>query len=270
MGSLVFAGAMSHAPGMAAFTNAAEEVQRERFFGAVSSLRERLASSGAEALVVFAPDHFSNFFIDNMPAACVTMNESYPGPIEDWLDIPKMKVPGAPALARSILAHAFQAGIEPAFSEQVAFDHGVMVVLRLLIPAFDIPVVWVMLNCQVPPLMSLARCHALGCAIRTAIDASDLRVGVIGTGGLSHSPGAAEADTLDPEFDRHFLDLLDRNAVDELLSIPDERVDAAGFGAWEIRLWVAALGVAADRTPRTLNYEPMHAWDTGCAVAVYE
>lgn len=270
MGSLAFAGAMSHAPGIAAFPKAAGEAARQRFFAAAGDLRERVAAARLDVLVVVAPDHLSNFFIDNMPAACVTMNQAYPGPLEDWLGIPQVSIPGAPKLARGILKAAFDSGIEPAFSEHVVLEHGVIVALSLLTPGFDVPLVWVMQNCQVPPLMSLARCYALGRAIRQAITASDLRVGVLGTGGLSHAPGAAEADQLDPEFDRHFLSLLDRNAVDEVLALPNERIDAAGFGAWEIRQWVTALGAAHDRKPRTLAYEAVHEWDTGCAIAVYE
>ncbi|MGV3653706.1 MAG: hypothetical protein ACO1N5_05765 [Noviherbaspirillum sp.] len=270
MGNLVFAGAMSHAPGIAAFTGAAEEGQRQRFLSAAEALRGRLAEARPDVLVVIAPDHFSNFFIDNMPAACITLNETYPGPVEDWLGIPKTRIPGAPALARAILRHAYASDIEPAFSEDVELDHAVMLPLKLLTPDFDIPIVWIMQNCQVPPLMSLKRSYALGKAIRKAIDESGLRVGVVGTGGLSHSPGAAEAQQLHPEFDRHFLSLLDRNAVEELLSLPNDRIDAAGFGTWEIRLWITALGAAHDRKPRTLAYEAIHAWDTGCAIAVYE
>ncbi|MEO7402258.1 MAG: hypothetical protein ABIU95_01155, partial [Burkholderiales bacterium] len=161
-------------------------------------------------------------------------------------------------------------GIEPAFSEHVALEHGVIVPLKLVTPGFDLPIVWIMQNCQVPPMLSLARCFAFGRAIRQAIDASDARVAVLGTGSLSHAPGAAEADQLDETFDRHFLSLLDRNAVSELLALPDERLDAAGFGTWEVRQWITALGVAHDRKPRTLVYEPVVEWDTGCAVAVYE
>jgi aromatic ring-opening dioxygenase catalytic subunit (LigB family) len=270
MGSLVFAGAMSHAPGIAAFTAAATEQHRKSFFGATDALKSRIATAAPEVLVVVAPDHFSNFFIDNMPAACVTMNENYTGPAEDWLGISKLNVKGAPGLARSILSCAFEDGIEPAFSENVVLEHGVVVPLMLLTPDFDVPIVWIMQNCQVPPMLSLMRCYAFGRAIRHAIDRSDLRVGVLGTGGLSHAPGAAEADKLDPEFDRFFLSLLDRNAVKELLAIPDERLDSAGFGSWEVRQWVTALGAAHDRKPRTLCYESIPEWDTGCGVAVYE
>jgi aromatic ring-opening dioxygenase catalytic subunit (LigB family) len=270
MGQLVFAGAMSHAPGIAVFADAAEEGQRKRFFAAIDEVREQLARAKPDVLVIIAPDHFANFFIDNMPSACVTTGASYVGPIEEWLGMPRTTIPGAPGLAKAILARAFANDIEPSFSESVMLDHGVMIALKLLTPALDVPIVWVMQNCQVPPLMSLKRCHALGHAIREAIDASDLRVAVLGTGGLSHAPGAAEADELNPEFDLHFLSLLDRNAVSELLAISNKRLDAAGFGTWEIRQWITALGAAHDRKPRTLVYEDIHAWDTGCAVALYE
>jgi aromatic ring-opening dioxygenase catalytic subunit (LigB family) len=270
MGKLVFAGGMSHSPGIAAFSKAASESQRNNFFGAARLLSEQLMQAKPDVLVVVAPDHFSNFFIDNMPATCVTLNEAYPGPVEDWLGIAKLEIKGCPMLARSILAQAFADGIEPAFSEDVALEHGVIVALQLLTPRFDLPIVWVMQNCQVPPMMSLPHCYAFGRSIRRAIDASDLRVGVLGTGGLSHAPGAAEADDLDPDFDRYFMSLLDKAAVDEILAIPNARLDAAGFGSWEIRQWVTALGAAHDRKPRSLVYEPIVEWDTGCAIAVYE
>jgi aromatic ring-opening dioxygenase catalytic subunit (LigB family) len=270
MGSLVFAGAISHAPGIAAFRNAAGETQRGNFFKAADVLRERIEQAQPDALLVIAPDHFSNFFVDNMPAACITMNEKYEGPVEDWLNIPKLTIPGNQDLARALLQYSFKNGIEPAFSHQVKLEHGVLVALQMVTPRFDIPIVWVMQNCQVPPMLSLRRCYAFGRAMREAIDGSDLRVGVLGTGGLSHAPGAPEADELDPEFDKHFLSLLDRNAVEELLDMPSERIDEAGFGTWEIRQWITALGVANDRHPRTLAYEAVVGWDTGCGAAIYE
>lgn len=270
MGKLGFAGALSHAPGMAAFRAAAPAAQRDAFLHAAGELRAHLERAKLDALVVIAPDHFSNFFVDNMPACCVALNERYRGPVEDWLGIDRLEIAGAHGLAKDILAHAYQRGIEPAFAADAQLEHGVMVPLSLLTPHYSLPIVWVMLNCQVPPLMSLRRCYELGRSIRNAIDGSGLNVGVVGTGGLSHSPGGPDADRLDEDFDRAFLNLLDRNAVDEILSLSDQRIDAAGFGAWEIRLWIAALGAAHDRKPRTLAYEAVHAWETGCAVAVFE
>ena len=269
-GSLVFAGAMSHAPGIAAFRHAASEEQARPFFQACDYMRERLAEAKPDAIVVVAPDHFSNFFIDIMPACGVALNDSYTGPVEKWLGMESVTIPGAPDLARAILEHAYRNDVEPALVEDVQLEHGVIIPLSLLTPGFDVPVVWVMQNCQVPPLMSLQRCYALGKSIRQAIDASGLRVAVIGSGGLSHSPGAPEAETLCPEFDRRFLHLLEQEDRGELLALPNAVMDQAGFGSWEIRLWITALGAAHDRKPRTLAYEAIVPWDTGCGVAIYE
>jgi protocatechuate 4,5-dioxygenase beta chain/2,3-dihydroxyphenylpropionate 1,2-dioxygenase len=115
----------------------------------------------------------------------------------------------------------------------------------------------------------LHRCHELGRLIRETALASDLRVAVIGTGGLSHSPGAPESGRIDSEFDRDFLAMIGSNEPTRILDIPNSRMDAAGFGAWEIRQWATALGAAADAPARVLSYEPMTAWETGCAAAIF-
>lgn len=268
-GQLVFAGAMSHAPGIAALTDLAETKQRENFLAAAGVLRDKLAASRPDVLLMIAPDHFSNFFLDNMPAACITLNGTYTGPIEDWLGLPRSDVPGSPELARKLLEAAFDGGFETAFSQHAELDHGVMVPLTLLAPELDLPIVWIMLNCQAAPLMSLRRCYEFGGVLRRAVDASGMRVGVLATGGLSHTPGTPDAE-LDPAFDRHFLQLLEAGDVDALLAIPDSRLDEAGFGTWEIRLWLAAFGLACGRRATTLAYEPVPQWETACAVALYE
>lgn len=269
-GSLAFAGAMSHAPGIAAFRDAASKEQASSFFSACDTMRQKLMASNPDVIVVIAPDHFSNFFIDNMPASCITLNAAYHGPVEKWLGVSELTVAGMPDLGRAILNQSYKDGIESAFSEEVMLEHSVIVPLSLLTPSYDVPIVWIMQNCQVPPLMSLERCYAFGRSIRHAIDDSGLRVAVIGSGGLSHAPGAPELQTLKPDFDRHFLHLLEKDNRRELLSIPNATLDDAGFGSWEIRLWITALGVAHDRKARTLAYEAIVPWDTGCGIAIYE
>jgi Catalytic LigB subunit of aromatic ring-opening dioxygenase len=96
------------------------------------------------------------------------------------------------------------------------------------------------------------------------------RFGIIGTGGLSHHPGAPEMGEIDEEFDRKFLEKVERAEVDEIASMSKERIDAAGFGTWEIRQWMVVAGAVPERRGRTLFYEAMHEWDTGCAIALFE
>ncbi len=270
MGTLSYSAAMSHAPGMTAFPSAPPREQREPYFAAMNEARAALEKARPEALVVIAPDHFTNFFSDNMPPFCIGLNERYRGPVEDWLRIEKHVIPGARDLAQDILSSCFDAGIDLAFSENLRLEHSVMVPLSMLTPKMDVPIVWIMQNCQVPPLPSLRRCFELGRVIRSVVDRRPGRYALIGTGGLSHWPGAPEGGQIDEAFDREFLELLAEGNPDRILSLSNERMDRAGFGAWEVRQWITVLGAAPERRGRTLAYAPVKEWETGCAVMLFQ
>ena len=70
----------------------------------LGELRVRLEAQEPDALIVVAAEHFANFFMNNMPAYCVGMADSYEGPIEDeqWLAIARRTVPGNAAMARLV------------------------------------------------------------------------------------------------------------------------------------------------------------------------
>ena len=86
--SLVFAGIMSHGPGMTARAERADPAVREPFYAALERLRKTLEQSRPDALIVIAAEHFANFFMNNMPAYAMGMADEYEGPIEDpdWLN----------------------------------------------------------------------------------------------------------------------------------------------------------------------------------------
>jgi len=269
MGEIVYAAALSHAPGIAAFPEAPPLEQRQRFLSAAAAAREALEAAQLDVLLIIAPDHFTNFFVDNMPAFCIGLNEQYFGPVEEWLGLQSRCVKDAGDVARDILSSALERGIDLSFSETLRLEHSVMVPLSLLVPSMNVPIVWIMLNCQVPPLPTLRRCCELGRTLRAIIERRAERFGIIGTGGLSHYPGAPEMGEIDDEFDRDFLHKLETTNVDAILSTPKERIDAAGFGTWEIRQWMTVAGPVSKRRAVTLAYEPVREWDTGCAVTLF-
>ena len=150
MGTIAYSLAMSHAPGMAAAPDAAPVAQRDRFFAAADFARQRLSEARPDLIVAIAPDHFANFFVDNMPAFCVGLNERYRGPVEKWLGMDPLSVPGAPDFARQVLWTAFEDELEAAFSESLELEHGLVVPLQFLRPEMDVPILWIMVNCLVP------------------------------------------------------------------------------------------------------------------------
>lgn len=268
MGEVAAAIMCSHAPGIAAFPAPADK--RAAVHAGFAAARELLDAARPDVILAVSCEHFVNFSTDNYPAFCLGIGESNNGPVEDHLGIPRVDLPGHPTFARLLLETAFDGGVEPAFGERLLLDHGTSLPLHYLRPENDIPVVPLLQNCLVPPLPRLPRCYQLGGLVRQAVDAFPGRVALLGTGGISHSPGAPEGGWIDEAFDHEFLALLERGDGEAIAAIPDERIDNAGFGTWEIRQWVTVLGAVPERKGRVLVYEPMPSWLTGCAVAVME
>jgi hypothetical protein len=257
---------------MAAARESAPEEQRERFFGALDRIRQEARAREVQACVVLSNEHFTNFFLENFPQICVGLGERNWGPTESWLPIDKAWIPGNPALAEHITRSTLEAGFDPAFSHLLELDHGVMTVYHELDPQMQLPLVPIVQNCAVAPLMPLRRWYAFGRALGDAIRSFEglARVAVVGAGGLSHHIGTPTVGDIDEEFDRWFLDRLERGRIDELLDLTDAEIELAGNGAHEIRSWLAVAGAAAPGGARTLAYEPVYPWITGMGVAQFD
>jgi 2,3-dihydroxyphenylpropionate 1,2-dioxygenase len=204
-----------------------------------------------------------------------------------------------------------EAGTEVAISARLQIDHGQSHAIQYLLDGLDVPVVPLVVNVFAQPLPTLARCVQLGENLAAAITQApgDRRVAVIASGGLSHQlpwpsdwtqpDGDDEAflveawlngrgewerydkrrreiivaaqPTIFPEFDRAFLDDLERGELWRYGSMTTAELEAvAGNGGQELRTWLimaAALGFAPGKA---LTYSPMPEWLTGMGAAVLE
>jgi aromatic ring-opening dioxygenase catalytic subunit (LigB family) len=272
MAEIVLAYCSSHAPMMAAARDSAPPDQANRFFGALESIRNEAQERGVQACVVFSNEHFTNFFLENFPQNCIGVGERNWGPTEAWLPIDKVWIPGQAALADHITRHTLKAGFDPAFSHLLELDHGVMTVYHELDPTMRLPLIPIVQNCAVEPLVPVRRAYEFGKAVGDAIRSFEglERVAVVGAGGLSHWIGTPRVGDIEEEFDRWFLDRLEQGRIDELLELPDDEIELAGNGAHEIRSWLAVAGAAAPGGARTLAYEPVYPWITGMAVTQFD
>ena len=101
-----FACAVSHAPGMTAWADAAPPAQKDRIYGGFERLRRELDASGTQVLVLLTSEHWANFFLDHIGAFCVGRADSYRGPVEPWLKIEKCEIKGDPGLAAELIEAA--------------------------------------------------------------------------------------------------------------------------------------------------------------------
>jgi 2,3-dihydroxyphenylpropionate 1,2-dioxygenase len=269
--SIVAALAAGHAPGITGWPEQAPQEQSERFFRGYRRLREALLAARPDVVIVITPEHWANFFLNNMPAFCVGVGEEFEGPLEDpaWLKVPRARVPGHPALARKLL-NAMRREIDLAFSEELILDHGSMVPLHFVAPEMKLPAIPLIVNCLAHPMPPLGRCHKMGRALGEIVRAWPERVALLATGGLSHWPAMLEAGKINVEFDREFLRMIETGSAEEFTRYDDAEIEAeAGPGAHEIRTWVALAGALGGVKAEVLAYEPVKAWATGCALAKF-
>jgi len=209
--------------------------------------REWLSAMKPDVAVVIYNDHGLNFFLDKMPTFAVGAAASYSNADEGWglpvLDAFKGDADLSWHLIENLVADEF----DIVTCQQMLVDHGLVVPMALLWPGgapWPVRTIPVSINTVQHPLPSPSRCYRLGLAIGRAIESypKDLRVVVLGTGGLSHQLDGTRAGFINKEFDRRCL----RQIVDEpealaRLSVHD-LVEQAGAQGVEFLNWLAMRG----------------------------
>jgi aromatic ring-opening dioxygenase catalytic subunit (LigB family) len=267
---IVFACAASHAPGMTAWTEAAPKQQADNFLGNYRKLGEMLAASKPDAIVALTVEHWANFFLNSMPSFCIGRAEHYDGPIEEWLRIPKARVPGDASLGNELIEACLDGGYDPTFSDELLFDHATFLPLHFLNPQMAVPVVPVIINTLTPPMPTAKRCFAIGQFLGRTLERNQKRVAMIATGGLSHWPGEAKHGKINIPFDKNFLDnLIVRDFTSLTAYTHDEINTEAGSGGHEIRTWIALAGAVQSWQAELLAYEPVVPWATGCGLVAF-
>jgi aromatic ring-opening dioxygenase catalytic subunit (LigB family) len=264
--TIAFAAALGHAPGWVAWTERATDEQRQALATGVDRLKVALEAARVDSLVLLTSEHWTNFFLDQMSAFCVGRGDSFHGPVEPWMKMPKTAIPGDPELADAIVRAAYAADIEPAFAYELQFDHGTMVPLGFLTPALNLPVVPVFFNTLAAPQPSPRRCYALGQVIGDVARASNKRIGIIATGGMSHDPGERNHGRIDSDFDRRFLDQMVRGDQEALATYTIAELAQAGAGTIELIAWIALAGALPKFSGEVLAYEAVTGWATGMGV----
>jgi hypothetical protein len=131
-------------------------------------------------------------------------------------------------------------------------------------------IVPMLLNSIETPMPSLKRCYQWGALLRKAIESypEELRVAILGTGGLSHSIGEKTMGAIHQDFDRETIRRFG-SSPDELIGFLHERLSAHGNGSEEVRNWLVAHGAAGGRGFELVDYVPTPKVIVGCGFAAW-
>src|SRR5512134_650098 len=186
---------------------ATNRAKAARVAAAFAVLKSRLAAAQPDVLVVFGDDQLECFDFRNYPTFAIYAGARFQGSLAGG---GTAAVPGHPALAAALLTGLMRRGFDPAFSLDMpkperGIGHAFLRPAESLTD-FTTPIVPVFLNCYYAPQPTARRCYQLGAAVRQVVDEypEPLRVAVVGSGGLWHTPRAKDA-YLDETFDRAII-----------------------------------------------------------------
>jgi aromatic ring-opening dioxygenase catalytic subunit (LigB family) len=270
-----FAGAFasSHAPLLARDWHLLGEPLRERLSADFRELGRRLLAARPDVIVAIAPDHWTNFFLDNLPSVCIGVGDTHAGPPEPFLrDFPHAAIPGDPDFGRHLVRTALESGFEPSVSHHARLDHGFCLPLLRMELELLPRIVPVFLNSLEPPMPAIRRCLAWGEMLAQAIASfpDARRVAVFASGGLSHSIGEPAMGSIDEAFDRACVAAFAAGDPERLATLIDAGVEAAGNGSHEIRNWLVAHGAARNSGFDLIDYLPVDEVYVGCGFASWQ
>lgn len=233
-----------------------------------------LADHKPDVLLFFYNDHVNSFFFDCYPTFAIGASPGFDMADEGAGRRPLPSIDGHPKLAAHLADCLVNDEFDMAVFQDRALDHGCNSPLALMWPhepTWPGAILPVAINVLQYPLPTPARCYKLGQAVRRAIESypEDIKVAVVGTGGLSHQVHGERTGFNNTDWDEEFLRLIvDRPAELTKLRHAD-LIRLGGAESVEMIMWLAMRGALADNI-RCVHQNHYLATTTNMAVAIYE
>lgn len=215
------------------------------------------------AIVVYN-DHGTDFFFDKYPTFAIGVADEYGIGDEGFGPRTLPPVPGEADFSWHLAESLIKSDFDMTVCQEMQVDHGLLVPLPLLWSheqEWDIKVVPLVVNVIQHPLPSASRCFRLGQALRKAVESypEDLRVVIIGTGGMSHQLHGERMGHMNAKWDNDFMDKLEFDP-EQLTQLSHQTImEQAGAEAVELIMWLTMRGAMSPEVTRIHRnyYAPM-------------
>lgn len=246
----------------------------EPLFKGYKPVADWLAEKKPDALVFFYNDHATTFFFDLYPTFALGIGEQFEIADEGAGKRPLPPMRGNVDLSIHIAESLVNDEFDITTFQDRPIDHGCASPLPLLWPhAPDWPgvIVPIAINVLQFPIPTAKRCYKLGQALRRAIESypEDLKVVVVGTGGLSHQVHGERAGFNNEDWDMEFLDLFVKNPEELTKLRHADFIRRGGAESVEQIMWLAMRG-ALEGEIVELHRNYYLATTTAMTVTLYE
>jgi len=244
------------------------------FFQGYPPVREWLERVKPDVAVMVYNDHGLNFFLDKMPTFAIGAAPEYQNADEGW-GLPTLPpYPGDPALSWHIIEQLVNEEFDITSCQEMRVDHAFTVPIALLWPGTQrrVKTVPVAVNTVQHPLPTPNRCFKLGQALGRAIASypEDLRVVVLGTGGLSHQLDGERAGFINKEFDLECLEKIVNDPEALTKYTIHDLVRLAGTQGVELIMWLVMRGALSTRVRQVHRHYHIPVSNTGAGLLLLE
>lgn len=257
MATIVGGIATSHTPtiGFALDTGKQKDSVWAPIFEGYRPVQQWLAEKRPDVLFYIYNDHVTSFFFDHYSHFALGVGDRY-WPADEGGGPRKLPpIAGHPALARHIAAGLVADEFDMSYFQAKGLDHGCFSPLSLLWPhekGWPGAIVPLQVGVLEFPIPSARRCFKLGRSLRKAIESypENLKVAIVGTGGLSHQVHGERAGFNNTPWDMQFLDLLEKDP-EKLTEITiAEYAERGGFEGSEVIMWLIMRGALAKKVKK--------------------
>jgi protocatechuate 4,5-dioxygenase, beta chain len=274
MAQIVAVAASTHNPRIFWNRDQADKGDYDAMLATFGEVREMLAATKPDTIVIVANDHLDNFFFDNLPTFAVGTGAEILGPFwyeSEIMFLPHYRAAIAQELSGDLLRTGIEAGIAFSQAHELHVDHAVTVPLSFLRPQADLPVVPISTNVFGYPLAPVRRFYELGQFLRRALSdwPKHSRVAVIASFNLTVEVGGPKMGNFNRDFSDWILGLMREGRRDELLDLTLPKLIAQGNSTTELLNYIATLGIVEDAPPNFIRHRPVKGVGT-CPIAFWK
>jgi len=277
MATIVGAIASSHTPtiGFAYDKKKQDDPVWAPIFEAFAPIERWVADKKPDVLLYVCNDHVTSFFFDHYSAFALGMGDAWAVADEGGGARALPPLAGHPALSAHLAAALMADEFDLSVFQHKPLDHGTFSPLSMMMPhepRWPAALVPLLIGVLQFPIPTARRCWKLGQSLRRAIESypdEKLRVAIVATGGLSHQVHGERAGFNNTEWDREFLDLIEKDPQKLVDMTHAEYAERGGFEGAEVIMWLVMRGAMAPRVKclHRTYYLPSMA---GIATAIYE
>lgn len=259
MATIVGGIATSHTPtiGFAIDTNKQNDPVWAPIFKGYEPVQAWLKDKAPDVLFYIFNDHMTSFFIDHYSHFALGVGENFPVADEGGgpRDLPPLK--GHPALAEHIARGLTADEFDMSFFQEKGLDHGCFSPLSLLLPhdktGWPVKVIPFQVGVLLAPSPTANRCYKLGKALRKAIQSypGNLKVAIVGTGGLSHQVHGERCGFNNTPWDMEFMERLEKDPQGLTGYTIAELAKLGGMEGSEVVMWLIMRGALSEKVETT-------------------